>query len=340
MSSSAYRRLHFHPSPPPYSLSLSPSIGASGSSTFFAVTGGVGGDITTYSIRAKSIEEASTDARAVYVDTFASCGGSSRKGISCVECLGGGGERVVSSDVGDEICFWDLAEESGGSRGFCGENTEADDNSHVRVYQRAEAVNIKRSHKLAVSNSGLIAVLAPTTVHLLKADGSTIREIREIPTTSPSTALCWSPDSKQICCGARDGAVTTYDAETGVEVNSVKRHDGTVRAVNFTCDGALVVSGGGDDGRVNFSEFKRGGELVSTYHAHAGYGIMDLDTHSDSKRVVTASTDKSMKIIDLGMATVAHTYEFDEAVLSAKFERAGGNRAVACSKGGLTICSC
>src|SRR5262245_61007641 len=79
-----------------------------------------------------------------------------------------------------------------------------------------------------------------------------------------------------------------------------KGHDGPVRAVRFTSDGAKLVSGGGypfGDGTLRVWDVKTGKELlqIKCHDGNCDHLVLD----KEGKRALTASGDKTAKLWDL-----------------------------------------
>jgi WD40 repeat protein len=59
-------------------------------------------------------------------------------------------------------------------------------------------------------------------------------------------AVKFSPDSKQLAVGYRDGIIALWDLGTGKEIYAINAHDGGAFALSFTGDGQVLASGGED----------------------------------------------------------------------------------------------
>lgn len=96
---------------------------------------------------------------------------------------------------------------------------------------------------------------------LLKVfDAQTGKELLSIPTET--SRVSFSPNGKRLASGAVNGEINLWDAETGVEIRSFKRHAGPVTRVMFIQDGTRLVSVGHGTVRIWDVPAKQGGSSV------------------------------------------------------------------------------
>ena len=162
-----------------------------------------------------------------------------------------------------------------------------------------------------------------------------------------------------FCVGRKDGSIDIYssghvdhpDDAYGQfrRCHRLTQHVGTpVRTLAFTPDGGLLISGC-DDGHIyihDTSSFRHNDtiRLVAAIHnAHRGY-ILSVDVLPDSKRFVTSSADKTVKVWNVGTPNSGPVHTFDTGHESMVWDVScsfDGRRCVSCSDdGGLQIYSC
>jgi len=83
--------------------------------------------------------------------------------------------------------------------------------------------------------------------------------------------------------------------QTGLELFTLRSHNGTVHGIVFSPDGSRLV-GGDDGGMVTFWNPTTGQELFS-FRASAA-GVISLAFSPDGRRVATASDDRTVRIWD------------------------------------------
>jgi WD40 repeat protein len=127
---------------------------------------------------------------------------------------------------------------------------------------------------------------------------------------TPRSALCsiaFSPDSRTLAAGGRDGIIPLWDVETGRLLRELHglsdRRD--VRAVGFSRDGKLLATGDYDD--------KRSLPVIRLWDAGTGkelrriegrfHGIESLAFSADSKTVITSGTDNIIRLWDVATGT-------------------------------------
>jgi WD40 repeat protein/tRNA A-37 threonylcarbamoyl transferase component Bud32 len=75
-----------------------------------------------------------------------------------------------------------------------------------------------------------------------------------------SRALALSPDGKTVAAGTMDGIIRLWDASTGEEHPSLRRHRGPIRCLAYSSNGRMLASGGAD-GVVQVGDVSRPAEV-------------------------------------------------------------------------------
>jgi len=163
--------------------------------------------------------------------------------------------------------------------------------------------------------------------------------------------------------GRKDGTIDIYSAGNGNGGNGsgddlygqvrrchhLTQHAGNpVRALSFTPDGSLLISGC-DDGHIyihDTSSFRQNDSIrmvAAIHNAHKGY-ILSVDVLPDSKRFVTSSVDKTVKVWNVGTPNNGPVHTFDTGHENMIWDvscSTDGRRCVSCSDDGFVqVYSC
>lgn len=147
-------------------------------------------------------------------------------------------------------------------------------------------------------------------------------------TTTPVSALAWSPDGAWVARGGL-GTVALYPVKNGrldpAKVVLLPGHDDQVRALDFSSDGKLLAAAGGKTGR--------GGQVilwdtatrqpVRTISAHKD-NILDVAFSPDNALIATASYDKHVMIFKVADGSTVHDFtDHVDAVFALAFSPDG-----------------
>ena len=182
-------------------------------------------------------------------------------------------------------------------------------------------------------------------------DVGTVLDIVGVGNSVP-TAMALQPDRYlTFAVGRKNGTIDVFSSggESGDffghfrRIHRLAQHAGTpVRALRFTPDGALLISGS-DDGHIfifDSSSLQTNQTIrmvASILNAHKSY-ILSIDVLPDSKRFVTSSADKTVKVWNVGTPNSGPEHTFDtghEDMVWGVSCSSDGRKCVSCGDEGL-----
>ena len=142
------------------------------------------------------------------------------------------------------------------------------------------------------------------------AEAGTVVEILSKP-GSIAMSGDWHPSRKSIAVGRQNGLVEIL----GEKPHRLIHHEAPVRAVAFTPDGSLLVTGS-DDGMLAVWDISRS-HPVLVHHvvqAHTSW-ILSVTALSDSRRFITCGADRKINVWNVGqMDQSLHSFSCDDTV--------------------------
>ncbi|KIK49788.1 hypothetical protein GYMLUDRAFT_234780, partial [Collybiopsis luxurians FD-317 M1] len=134
-------------------------------------------------------------------------------------------------------------------------------------------------------------------------------------------SVAFSNDGLRIVSGLDDNTVCTWDADTGVKVQVLEGHSGSVESIALPYDGSRIVSGSTDQS-VRIWDVNTGMNL-QTLEGHTG-AVMSVAFSTDGSRIVSGSEDGTISIWDVNSGRTLKTLEgHTNAVQSVAFSNDG-----------------
>jgi WD40 repeat protein len=167
-------------------------------------------------------------------------------------------------------------------------------------------------------------------VHVLEGHSDTVRD------------LAFTPDGSTLVSvsgGDRGGGDTTmrlWNVTQGNLLQIYEDSDSTLRTVAVNDAGDLIVAGN-NSGQVLVWRFTFGvAELTRLIDVH-GQTINDVAIHPSDDFLVTASSDESLKMVDLATGVVLLTLPFAGSVQAVSFDAEGRVMAAAGRSSGVQL---
>ncbi|MHB1424005.1 MAG: WD40 repeat domain-containing protein [Gemmataceae bacterium] len=129
-------------------------------------------------------------------------------------------------------------------------------------------------------------------------DAATGKIVREIQGQSGTSALTFSPDGKYLASGdmmnrGESRPIHLWDVNTGRELRHLSGHGSGVKALAFSADSKLLISGGGDN-VLRIWDFAAGKELLPLTE-HQGY-VSSVAFSPDGCSVASSGVDGTIRL--------------------------------------------
>ncbi|CAK5262487.1 unnamed protein product [Mycena citricolor] len=117
-----------------------------------------------------------------------------------------------------------------------------------------------------------------------------------------------SPDGKRVALSTEAGQIYIFDLEAGALSATYTSHALAVRALSWSADSSLLLSGS-DDKRLVLHDVRTSqGGTVASFTGHSSW-VLSTDISQDGKLGLSGSADKSIKVWDIGARAAVSTVQ-------------------------------
>ena len=121
------------------------------------------------------------------------------------------------------------------------------------------------------------------------------------PSRSPKTLVCWKDI---VAVGLSSGDIIILNEVTGTCKSTLSGHTDEVNSLNFSFDGAMLVSGSNDK-TVKLWDIQTGG-VIKTFHNHTNW-VQSVSISPDCTVIASGAKDRTICIWDLQTGGCCHT---------------------------------
>lgn len=114
----------------------------------------------------------------------------------------------------------------------------------------------------------------------------------------PLVSCRFEPAGRFVFCGAEDDGVHRFDLVDGARTSFVGGHDTWVRALAFSPDGAVTISGGSDGRLVWWETAASEPKPMHVVDAHKGW-IRSLSVSPDGQLLASGGNDNTVRLWDI-----------------------------------------
>ncbi|KAL0232836.1 hypothetical protein GEMRC1_011583 [Eukaryota sp. GEM-RC1] len=134
----------------------------------------------------------------------------------------------------------------------------------------------------------------------------------------PLFAVCYTPDARRIFSGTHAGEITLWNGTQFNFETILSAHSAAIRTLSWTRDGMFLISGD-NHGEIRYWLSNMNNLKIFKAHQEA---VRDVSVSHNSAKLITASDDKTMKVIDFSTTHVDQVLEGHNAdVRSAQWHR-------------------
>ncbi|KAL5803521.1 hypothetical protein ACOSQ3_031983 [Xanthoceras sorbifolium] len=141
-------------------------------------------------------------------------------------------------------------------------------------------------------------------------------------------SVAWSPDGRRLACGSMDGTISIFDVARAKFLHHLEGHSMPVRSLVYSPIDARVLFSASDDTHVHMYDAE-GKTLVGAMSGHTSW-VLSVDASPDGTGIATGSSDKTVRLWDLGMRAAVQTMSNHiDQVWGVSFRPPGGNGVLA-----------
>ncbi len=224
------------------------------------------------------------------------------------------GQQLVWSGSDNRVFLWDLPS---------------------RIPQRVFDSASAEVRALAFSKDGRRLAFGSIDHSVHVVDAKSFEELQRFQNEAPVQAIAYAGSSSTLFVGDRDGAIASFDSESGRLLNRFRAHNDWVLGIALSADGRRVVSAGGDR-HVKVWQAD-GGQLLFDLAGHEGK-VFSLDVSDDATLAASGSDDKTVRLWDLARGVELATLRgHTGTVRSVRFANHGELLASASDDGSIRL---
>ncbi len=148
--------------------------------------------------------------------------------------------------------------------------------------------------------------------------GSLVRTIKgHAAGTFGINSLSFHPNGMYLLSGGDDDTIRLWDIRNGAQIRVFKGHRGSITSVQFSPDGLYLASGAVNDYLIRLWNVETGA-MVRTFDGHSWTSsINSVKFSPDGRFLISGSSDKTVKLWDIGSGTLVRSIEgFPQVVTS------------------------
>ncbi|KAK4746816.1 hypothetical protein SAY87_025853 [Trapa incisa] len=137
-------------------------------------------------------------------------------------------------------------------------------------------------------------------------------------------SVAWSPDGRRLACGSVDGTISIFDIARAKFMHHLEGHFMPVRSLAYSPIEPRLLFSGSDDAQIHMYD-SEGKTLAGAMSGHASW-VLSIDVAPDGVAIATGSSDRTVRLWDLGMRAAIQTMSsHNDQVWAVAFRPPGGS---------------